>query len=368
MRQAHPIAAGQRDAAAFVDLNRGKRSLALGEKPAAAAEVLRRLLLRADVLITDLSDERLGALGLGELVKPDPTHKSRLIVVAISPWGRLGPLSAQPGSELTAQAMAGYTRYLGSHGEPARRLGADVASTSTGIFALQAVLAALYWRAKNGAGQRVDVSLWGSLLSMKSIHLAAQSNPDEYKGPRVGGANNPPELGWKARDDRVFIQFGGSVGPTGRAGWEGFVDEAGLSELKADPRCDKTGRSSTGHGAHVHELRSTYERAFSKFSGEQVAELARKHGGNSSPYYKLDRTLTHPQADAIGVLSKVTSKDGSTRSVRRFPARFSKLRPRLSAEAPRLGQHNDEILRELELSGAAIASTYESGGLSRNPV
>ena len=282
------------------------------------------------MFITDRTDEELAALGLEALLAASERGESKLIAISLSAWGRRGPIANRKGSELTAQAMAGYTRYLGVHGQPARRLGADVGSVGTATFAVQAVLASIYARLRSGKGQRVDLSLCNSLLAMKSIHLAAQSNPDEYKGPRVGGANHPPELGWGARDGRIFMAFGGSVGPTGRAGWADFVKEVGLEKLIDDPRCDKTGRVTTGHGAHVHEMRSTYEDAFATHSAESLVELIRKHRGNASVYHRLDQALEHPQTKALGVVSEVEA-DGRTRRVRRFPARFSRLQPKVHA-------------------------------------
>ena len=349
MRQAHPIAPGAQDAAAFIELNRGKRSVNLADCPDEAARILTRLVETADVFITDRSDAQLVKLGVSNLVEKSERGESKLIVVSISAYGRCGPIAERKGSELTAQAMAGYTRYLGVHGEPSRRLGADVASVGSGMFALQAVLASIYARARSGKGQRIDLSLCNSLLAMKSIHLAAQSNPDEYKGPRVGGANHPPELGWSANDGRVFMAFGGSVGPTGRAGWADFVKEVGLEHLINDPRCDKTGRSTSGHGTYVHEMRPVYDQAFAAYSAEGLVEVIRKHRGNASVYYRLDHALEHPQTQALGVIREIES-DGKKHKVRQFPARFSKLKPQQLARAPALGEHTGEIIRELGLN------------------
>lgn len=350
MRQAFPIPQGEQDAAAFTELNRGKRSVNLADCPAEAEQLLARLIEAADVLITDRSDAQLAKLGVLHLVEKSERGESKLIVASISAFGRHGPIAQRKGSELTAQAMAGYTRYLGTHGEPSRRLGADVASVGTGMFAVQAVLASIYARARGGKGQRIDLSLCNSLLAMKSIHLAAQSNPDEYKGPRVGGANHPPELGWNASDGRVFMAFGGSVGPTGRAGWADFVKEVGLEHLINDPRCDKTGRSTSGHGTYVHEMRPVYDQAFAAYTAEDLVKVIRKHRGNASVYYRLDQALVHPQTQALGVIREIES-DGKKHKVRQFPARFSKLKPQPHARAPKLGEHTADIIRELGLDG-----------------
>ena len=354
LRGAYPLAPGSDDSAAFVDLNRGKRSVMLGASVKAATPLLLRLLQDADIVITDQTDKQLAESGLADVLAIAERGESKLIHISITPWGRRGPIRDRNGSELTAQAMAGYTRYLGEHGLPARRLGADVASVGTATFAVQAALAALYARGRNGKGQRVDLSLCNTLLSMKSIHVAAQSDPDEYKGPRVGGANHPPELGWKTADEPVFMAFGGSVGKSGRAGWVEFVQEVGLEKLLDDPRCDKNGRLSTGHGSNVHEMREIYEEAFKKFPGEHIAETIRKYRGSASVYQRLDHTLAHPQAQALGLVHEVERDQHKDRH-RRFPARFSDATLRTLTRAPRPGEHTKTVAAELGFSDVALA-------------
>ncbi len=360
LRYAAPAMPGAEFSASFFELNRGKRSLVLGPHPAAAAKLLDGLLKQADVFITDRSDGELERFGV--ILDGEPGGRyPRLVAVMISPWGRRGPWSNRKGSELTAQAMAGYSRYLGIHGQPARRLGADVASTGTGIFALQAILAALYRRSRDGKGQRVNLSLLNSLISMKSIHLAAQSDPDVYAGPRVGGANNPPEQGWKTADEPIFFSFGGSVGAEGRPGWVAFVKEVGPSHLLEDPRCDKTGRSSTGFGVHVHALRPDYEKAFARYPAETLVNLIRKHTGNASVYLRADQALAHPQTKTLGIVREVDGGAGKKAKVRAFPARFSQLEPMLKGNAPGHGEHTAEIAAEV-----GIEAVQQDAGTADN--
>lgn len=347
MRGAAPVIPGTQTSAAFFELNRGKRSVALPAEPGAARPLLRALLDKADVFITDRSDKELRAMGIEGLAADPYAPNPRLIRVNISAWGEHGPLSDRKGSELTAQAMAGYTRYLGVHGAPACRLGADVASAGTGVFACQSVLAALLWRGKSGKGQRISLSLLNSLLAMKSIHLAAQSDPDRYAGPRVGGANNPPERGWKTRDEPIFFSFGGSVGAQGRPGWVQFVEEVGLKHLLDDQRFDRNGRNSTGHGIDVHELREEYERGFARHSSEYLVGVIRKYAGNAAVYQSADAAIKHPQTQALGIVQSVPA--GVDVKVRSFPARFSRLRLQLKGNAPELGEHTAAVRAECSL-------------------
>lgn len=362
MRGTPPLIPTTDASATFLALNRGKRSLALGATPGKAAPVLQSLLSHTDVLITDRSDAALEALGLGAFLANPPANP-RLVIVDISPWGRNGPLANAPGSELAAQAMAGYTRYLGTAAEPPRRLGADAAGAGTGMFAVQAVLAALFWRTRSGGGQRVSLSLFNSLLSLKSIQLAAQSDPDVYAGPRIGGPQHPPEHGWHAADRSFFFMFGGSVGAAGRPGWEGFVEEMGMAHLRDDPRFDSTGRDSTGHGVNVHALRPVYEESFAGHSAEALVAAIRRHGGSAAVYFGADETLAHPQTQALDVVRDIPFGEERTTPACRFPARFSELEPGLAGGVAKLGQHSEEIAAELGFDAAAFAALCRQGAL-----
>jgi crotonobetainyl-CoA:carnitine CoA-transferase CaiB-like acyl-CoA transferase len=350
--------------AAFFALNRGKRALALGPEPAHAATLLLRLLRAADVLITDRSDNALRALGLGAILDPVWAENPGLILADVTDWGRAGPWAGRNGSELAAQAMAGYTRYLGGPDLPPERLGADVGGAGAAMFTVQGVLAALLWRRRRGTGQRVSTSTLNALTSMKSIQLAAQSDPDQYSGPRVGGPQDPPERGWNTADRPIFFSFGGSVGAAGRPGWSQFVDEVGLGRLKDDKRLDPNGRNSTGHGSLVHAMRPAYEAGFANHTADSLVATIRKFGANVAMYMRADETLAHPQTQALGIVREVPGPGGPT-PVRGFPARFSRSTNPLRGTAPGLGEHTADIAREAGLAEEELARLREIGGLAR---
>ena len=340
LRAVPPFVNGTAIGATFFELNRGKKSQSLGDTPLSSKDQLLEQLKTADVFITDRHADELKAMGLegldGDSYAPNP----RLVRVFISPWGSQGPWSKRLGSELTAQAMAGYTRYLGSRTEPACRLGADVASTGTGIFTVQAVLAALL-AIKRGLsqGQCIQVSLLNSLIALKSIHLAAQSDPDTYAGPRVGGANYPPERGWKTKDEPIFFAFGGSVGASGRPGWVKFAEEAGFTSLLEDARFDPIGRTTTGYGSKVQEVRGDYEREFARYTAEELVTLIRKYSGNAASYQRLDQALRHPQTTALEIIQTVAGPSTQDLEIRAFPARFSRSKLIYRGHCPALGEH-----------------------------
>jgi formyl-CoA transferase len=361
-RGCSPFIGDTATSAVFFALNRGKRSLALGPKPGAAAPALGRLLQSADVFITDHDAAGLAALGLAGIDAEAGSINPRLITASLSAFGAAGPLADRPGSELCAQAMAGYTRYLGTHDEPARRLGADVAGAATATFTTQAILAALLHRTRTGRGQRVSLSLLNSLLSMKTVHLAAQSDPDEYAGPRVGGANDPPERGWATADSPITFMFGGAVGAEGRPGWTEFVEEIGLGRLLDDPRFDRTGRLTTGLGPTARALKGEYEREFVKHDAESLVATIRKRGGLAASYLTHEQVFADPQTQALGLVQKVPGATGDV-PVLAFPGRFSRTPIALRGEAPALGQHTVAIATELGLCAPEIDELVRTGAL-----
>jgi crotonobetainyl-CoA:carnitine CoA-transferase CaiB-like acyl-CoA transferase len=255
--------------------------------------------------------------------------------------------------------MAGYLRYLGTHDEPPLRLGADVAGIGCGIFAAQAALAALFHRNRSGQGQEIDVSLLGALLAMKTVHLAAQSEPDAWGGPRLGGANDPPERGWRTGDRPITFSFGGSVGAKGRPGWVQFVEEIGLQRLLDDERFDKNGRDSTGLGPKARALKAEYEARFRELPSQQIVEAIRRHGGIVGEFNRHSDVLRHPQTASLGLIRELP--DG--RRVTRFPAAFSRLELEPEGRAPALGEHSIAVARELGIQDRAVQRMIDEGRL-----
>lgn len=331
----------------FFALNRGKRGIRIDPQAERDRAALRRLVQGADVLVTDRASAELEVFGLAGVDDDVCAWQPDLVVAQISALGRRGPLAGKPGSELVAQAMAGYTRYVGTGGQPAVRIGADVAGCATGIFTAQAVLAALFARKRGGGGQRADLSLLNSLLAMKTVHLAAQSDPDAFEGPRVGGAYDPPERGWKTADKPITFAFGGAVGAEGRPGWTQFVAAMGLSKMLDDPRYDKNGRLTTGLGPKARELKAEYEEGFARFPAEEVVDRVREFGGFASAYLTHEELMREPQVAGMRIVREL-EQNGSRVSALDFPVKFGASPTQLRGNAPRLGEHNSEVMHEAE--------------------
>ena len=153
----------------YIAMNRGKRSITLDLKKALAIEVVRRLVKTHDVLLTNYRPGVLQRLGLGfeELHQINP----RLIYAQASSWGPKGPWTTRPSRDTLAQAASGLMSKTGMPGDPPLAAGAAVADQAGALTLAGGVLAALYARERTGEGQRVDASIYGTMIAMQGFEL-----------------------------------------------------------------------------------------------------------------------------------------------------------------------------------------------------
>jgi crotonobetainyl-CoA:carnitine CoA-transferase CaiB-like acyl-CoA transferase len=230
-------AAGTRTAAYFLAVNRNKRSLRLDLKRSAGADVLRRLLKTADVFVENLRPESLERLGFGdEALKAINPH---VIHLAISGYGPTGPLVGRPGYDFLLQAEAGLMSITGqpdADGGVPTKVGVAIADVATGLHAAVGILAALAGREREGSpahgiGQRVDVSIFESTLSIL-VNQAQNAFVSGAAPGRLGNAHPnivPYEL-FGTADGQIAVAVGSE------RQWPRFCLALGLPALADDPR------------------------------------------------------------------------------------------------------------------------------------
>jgi formyl-CoA transferase len=336
------------ESAVFLSLNRNKRSIALDLNEAEGRELLKSLVQKADVVLEDFGPGMAMRMGLGyeELRRDNPG----LVYCAITPFGEEGPLRDLPGSELVVQAMAEYTASLGRIGDPPVRVGADIAAMNTGIFAAQAILAALFHRLRTGDGQRVAVSQFGALLHMRGIMWHSMTDPDDWFGFHLDHYTNPPEYGYQAQNGPLYfiLRRGNSED------WDRLVLELEMENVLDDPRFADYGRAATSIGRYAAEVKPVWDAAFAKHSREEIIDLVKSIGGDAVPINDYAALLGHPQVEALEAVSEIDHpKAGILKAVRPV-ARFSDTPDSIRLAPPTLGQHTDEVLRQLGLDAAAI--------------
>ena len=141
----------------FIQQNRGKKSLCLDAKNPKGLEILKSLVEKVDVLVENYAPGTIGRLGLDyETVKQ---INPRLVMCSVSAFGQTGPLSNRPGYDYIAQAYSGVTSMIGEPDDAPYIPLVGMGDVSTGVHAALAILAALRYRDRTGAGQHLDIAL-----------------------------------------------------------------------------------------------------------------------------------------------------------------------------------------------------------------
>lgn len=334
------------ESAVFLSLNRNKKSVVLDLETASGRDAVVRLTRDADVVVVDCGPVEAEKFGLayGQL----QSANSKLVYCSITPFGEEGPLRDRPGSELVVQAMAEYTASLGRIGDPPVRLGADVASLNTGIFAAQAILAALFHRLRTGEGQRVAVSEFGSLLHMRGIMWTSMSDPDDWYGFHLDHYTKPPDYGYQTQNGPMYfiLRRGNSED------WDRLVMELGMEEVLADSRFDDYGRAATSIGRYATQVKPVWEKAFENRTREEIIELVKSIGGDAVPIMDYPSLFAHSQVAALAAVAEIDHPVAGTIKAIRPVARFSATPSAIRMPPPTLGQHTAEVLRAAGLNAS----------------
>jgi crotonobetainyl-CoA:carnitine CoA-transferase CaiB-like acyl-CoA transferase len=336
------------ESAVFLSLNRNKKSVVLDIHTPEGQDIVRRLVATADVMLEDFGPGEAEQLGLG--YETLQALNPKLVYCAISAFGEEGPLRSLPGAELVLQAMADYTNSLGRIGESPVRLGTDVASLNTGIFASQAVTAGLFHRVRKGDGQRVSVSMLGTLLHMRGIMWTAMTDPDDWYGFHLDHYTKPPDHGYKTKDGHVY--FGLRRGDS--EDWDRLLISLGMIESLGDPRFAGFGRDATSIGRYAAEVKPIWEQGFKEMTNEEVVRLIHEFNGDAVPFMEYPQLLVHPQVQALNVVQEIDHPTAGKFKTIGPVWRFSDTPAKVQGPPPTLGQHTGAILSRVGLDTAEI--------------
>lgn len=321
------------DSAAWTALNRNKRGIVLDFGNERDLDAARRLLQQADIAVVD-------KYGLPPPLAWAALDAEQLVYCALSGWGPRGPWAERPASELAAQLASEATLSLGRLGDPPVRLGTDAGSMYAANYAIQGICAALYARDAAGrGGQRLEVSLFGSLLAMRSTLWVALSKPDEWWGFHLDSYIKPPDHGYQCRDLPIFF----SLAAMGDENAERLIDDLQMGWVRGEASYELLKRDvAGGAGRHAHELKQLWEQGFAQWSAAEVIEKVERRGGWAFPMHDYQRLIQDPQTAAVSAVLNV----GGVKQVAP-PWDFEQTPTQLPRPAPNLGQHTAEVLAEL---------------------
>ncbi len=308
--------------------NRNKRSIALDLKAPVDLDLVRRIALRADVLVENFRPGVLERLGLGweAMAAANP----RLVYASISGFGQTGPWAAHGGLDMMAQGMSGLMAGNGPpDGEP-YRLPIAITDVTSGMYAAIAVLGALQARQRTGQGQRIDQSLFEAGLSL-GVYEAAHVFSQGSRPPRMGQLHrgSAPYRVFRTRDGWI------TLGASKEKFWRALCGIIGLPALAEDPRFAANAKRVANNAVLVPLIQARLETAD---SAHWLAALG-EAGNPSEPVLSYDEALAHPQARARGVVAD--GADGKPALAP--PVRLGGTPASLRRPAPGLGEHDAEI-------------------------
>ena len=335
----------------FLTINRNKRSLALDLKAPAGRDAFLRLVARSDVVVENFRTGVMERLGLGwETLR---AGRPGLVMCAISGYGRSGPNRDVPGFDPIAQAESGFMATIGDpDGEP-MRTGPSVIDVITGIFAAQAISAALRHVALTGEGRFIEATLHETALNMLANFAGA--NLLAGLDPRRSGNRNqvaqPADLFQAA--DGAFVLAAITDGQ-----FRALCRAIGRPELAADARF--SGKLARLQNAAA--LKVILNDAFRAAPRAEWVQRLRAEGVPSGLVATVAEALSSDLVAARGMVRQLTHTTAGSYPALMGPVRLHDSAPTPVRGAPLLGEHTREVLRDIAgLSEAEIGAMVEAG-------
>lgn len=346
-----PVSRAPGMGAMFLNLNRGKRGLALDLKRPEGRAALLRLAEGADVFIHAIRAEAIARLGLtyADVAAVNP----RIVYANVYGFSRRGPYAQGPAYDDTIQAMSGMAALQG------RMLGAPaysatlVADKVSGLTALYAVLMALLHRARTGEGQEIEV---GMFETMANFVLTDHINGALFDPPQ-GEPVYPRAVSPNRRPYRTADGWIAALIYTDRH-WRAFMELAGQPDWMGDPRF----ATLKDRARHIDEIYTRLaETLQQRTTADWLAGFARAEIP-AAPVNETSALLHDPHLEAVGFFTAQETPLGRLRFPG-MPAWLSRTPGRITGPAPALGQDGRAVLAEAGFSEAEIAALAECGAL-----
>jgi formyl-CoA transferase len=328
------------EAAYYLAANRGKRSVTVDIASAEGQEIIRKLARVSDVVLENYKVGQLKKYGLDyeslRREKPD------LVYCSITGFGQNGPYAQRAGYDFIVQGMGGFMSITGERddlpGGGPQKAGVAISDLMTGMYSTIAVMAALTHRDRTGEGQYIDMALLdvqvAMLANMNTNYLSSGNPPTRWGNAHP---NIVPYQTFATSDGHIIV----AVGNDGQ--YRKFVDVGGRPDLAADERFA------------TNPMRVRYRDTLVPLLAEMVKTKTKQQwidqleaaGVPCGPINNLDEVFENPQVDARGMRIDLPHPAGGKVKLVGSPMKMSATPPQYDMPPPLLGQHTEEVLREL---------------------
>ena len=339
------------ESAYFLCCNRNKQSVTLNLKSEQGRAIVTALAARCDVLVENFLPGTLDDLGLGydtlKAINP------RLVFCSITGFGQDGPYRDLPGYDLLIQAMGGVMSITGEPEGAPMKVGVAIADINAGLFAANAILAALVARATRNVGERIDIALFDStvawLANVGESYLVTGNVPQRYGN---GHPSIVPYQAFRAADDYLIV----AIGNDGQ--WERFCLAIERPDFAEHPRFRTNPLRVKNRAVLVPLLEQILA---ARPAADWLARLG-SAGVPSGPVNTIDRVFADPQVRARRMLLEVEHPGAGPLRLASSPMKFASMADIAQAPPPTLGQHTDEVLsRQLGYDRATLESLRAEG-------
>jgi crotonobetainyl-CoA:carnitine CoA-transferase CaiB-like acyl-CoA transferase len=335
----------------FLTTNRNKRSVVLDLKTPSGRDALLDMAARSDVLMYNIRPQAMNRLGLSyeDILRLSPN----IVYAGAYGFSQSGPYAARPAYDDLIQGMCGIP-WLSAQatGEAPRYAPMVLVDRVVGLQFCNAIVSALFYRERTGVGQRVDVPMFESMVSIVlGEHLAGH-----LYSPSIAPTGYQRSL---ARDRRPYETKDGFICVLvyNDKQWRSFFDAIGQPDTFAQ---DARFSSQGARLAHIEHVYGFLGQVMRTRSTEEWLALLERSDIPAARMYSIDDILADPHLNATGFFESFTHPSEGGMVATRVPSEWSHSIPQARHHAPCLGENTEEVLRELGLAEEDIAALSRS--------
>ncbi len=353
------------DSAYYLAANRNKRSIEVDLATPSGQELIRSLAAISDIVLENYKVGALAKYGLdyASLSAVNP----RLVYCSVTGFGQTGPWAHRAGYDFIIQGIGGLMSVTGEAddrpGGGPQKVGVAVSDLMTGMYATQAVLAALYHRERTGEGQHLDLALLdvtvAMMANMNSNYLHSGTPPHRWGNAHP---NLVPYQTFKASDGWIIV----AVGNDGQ--FRRFVELGGRGALADDPRFARVQDRIRNRSALIPLL----EAMIAERTQQAWIDGMEAAGVPCGPINDVRQVFENPQVQARGMRIDLEREDAGPVKLVANPVKASRTPPSYRRAPPRLGEHTDEVLSSVlgwdadRIAAARAAGTIGRGSAPRD--
>lgn len=324
------------ESAYYMNLNRNKKGMTLNLKTEEGKKILKDLIKDADIILENFRPGTMEKLGLGyeELKKINPS----IVYGCVSGFGHTGPYKNRAGYDIIGQAVGGLMSTTGWPGGEATRTGTAMADVLAGLSVTIGVLGAYVHKLQTGVGQKVDVALVDSVVSsleiITQIYLTSGKVPEKI-GNRYESVY--PYDSFKVADGSMVIGCGNDKL------FGLLADCMEMPELKQDPRFVINAKRVQNHG----DLKPIIENWLEDKTVDSIVETLLDKGIPAAPINTMDKVVNDPHILSREMFVDVEHPIAGKMKITGNHLKFSETKTKIKTAAPTLGQHTEEILKNI---------------------